>query len=60
MKKDLTIDLNNSDFFAYNFVSQSKKNPKKGTEKIKFSDKTADEIICCVADRIKKVLGFNE
>jgi len=50
----MNVDLNDDDFFSYNFVSQSKKKPKTGTEKIKFSDKTADKIICCVADRIKK------
>lgn len=56
----MNVDLNDNDFFAYNFVGQSKKKTKKGSEKIRFSDKTADQIICCVADRIKKVLGFNE
>lgn len=58
---ELVIDLNDKNLFPDNFVSQSKPNPRRETSReLKFSKKTREEIITEVAQRARKVFGFND
>ncbi|CEM61670.1 hypothetical protein DWQ65_02435 [Treponema phagedenis] len=55
----LAIDLNDSDFFVGKFTSQSKKTIDD-VDTVVTSNKTQEELLDMIVNRIKEVFDFNE
>lgn len=55
LQETLNIDLNDEHFFSDDLGRSS----KEKTQPITFLDKSADEIIIEVANRIRKVMGWS-